>query len=189
MHLVSGGIILEFELDDADTAFNESGVSYEITDVKIFATLHTIDSALANSYASHVLKGNPLHLHYSSVVSSRHLVTGSNFTISLVRGFTRLKQCFVLFVKAGEKKTNIFHSPFNGTYNTDVDDFTWQISIGSRKWPERPTRGFAEWWMRLRQAAGSVYGSSDHSTSATDYSNGCYILGNDFEKGGQHGIT
>ena len=86
LHLVSGGIILEFELDDADTAFNESGVSYEITDVKIFATLHTIDSALANSYASHVLKCNPLHLHYTSVVSSRHLVTSANFTISLVRG-------------------------------------------------------------------------------------------------------
>ena len=34
----------------------------------------------------------------------------------------------------------------------------------------------------LRQAAGSFYGSSDHSISATDYSNGCYILGNNVEK-------
>ena len=82
--------------------------------MKLFANLHTIDSALANSYASHVLKGNPLHLHYSSVVASRHLVTGSNFTISLVRGFTRLKQFFVVFVKAGDKKTKSLHSPFNG---------------------------------------------------------------------------
>ena len=85
MHLVAGGLILEFELDDADTAFTESAVSFEITDVKLFANLHTIDSALANSYASHVLKGNPLPLHYSSVVASRHLATGNNFTISLVR--------------------------------------------------------------------------------------------------------
>ena len=112
LHLVSGGLILEFELDDADTAFTESQVSYEITDVKLFSNLHSIDSALANSYASHVLKGNPLHLHYSSVVASRHLVTGSKFTISLVRGFTRLKQCFVVFVKAGDTKTKTFHSPF-----------------------------------------------------------------------------
>ena len=123
MHLMSGGVILEFELDDSDTSLTESGVSSEITDVKLFANLHTIDSALANSYASHVLKGNPLHLHYSSVVASRHLVTGSNFTISLVRGFTRLKQCSVVFVNSGEKKTKSFHSPFNGTYNTDHDDF------------------------------------------------------------------
>ena len=99
LHLISSGIVMEFELDDADTAFNETGVSYEITDVKLFATLHTIDSALANSYASHVLKGNPLHLHYTSVVSSRHLVNGSSVSISLVRGFTRLKQCFIISVK------------------------------------------------------------------------------------------
>ena len=96
MHLISGGIILEFELDDADTAFNETGVSFEIADVKLFASLHTTGSALANSYASHDLKGNPLHLHYSSVVASRHLVAGNNLTISRVRGFTRLKQCFVV---------------------------------------------------------------------------------------------
>ena len=104
MHLVSGGLILEFELDDADTAFSESGVSYEITDVKLFANLHTIDSALANSYASHVLKGNPLHLHFTSVVASRHLVNGNNFTISLVRGFTRLKQCFIVLSKMVKRK-------------------------------------------------------------------------------------
>ena len=89
---------------------------------------------------------------------------------------------FCCVVKVGEKNTKTFHSPFKGTYNTDVDDFTWQISIGSRKWPERPARGIAESFMRLRQAAGSLYGSSDHSISAADYSNGCYILGNNSEK-------
>ena len=107
LHLVSGGLVLEFELDDADTAFAESGVTLEITDVKLFANLHTIDSALANSYASHVLKGNPLHLHYTSVVASRHLVNGSNFTISLVRGFTRMKQCFIVFQKWSKESNNL----------------------------------------------------------------------------------
>ena len=108
LHLISSGIVMEFELDDADTAFNETGVSYEITDVKLFATLHTIDSALANSYASHVLKGNPLHLHYTSVVSSRHLVNGSSFSISLVRGFTRLKQCSIISVKKWREEDKDF---------------------------------------------------------------------------------
>ena len=36
--------------------------------------------------------------------------------------------------------------------------------------------------MRLRQAAGSFYGSSDHSIAPTDYVGSCYILGNNFEK-------
>ena len=43
LHLVSGGLILEFELEDADTAFNESGVSFETEDVKLFANMHTIE--------------------------------------------------------------------------------------------------------------------------------------------------
>ena len=137
LHLISGGLILEFELDDADTAFNETGVSYEITDVKIFATLHTIDSALANSYASHVLKGNPLHLHYSSVVSSRHLVNGSSFTISLVRGFTRLKQCFIVFVKNGDKKTKTFSAPL-------VERITQTRMILLGKFPSVRTAGLRD---------------------------------------------
>ena len=89
---------------------------------------------------------------------------------------------FHSFRKNGDKKTKTFHSPFGGTYNTDQDDFTWQISIGSHRWPQRPCRGIAESFMRLRQAAGSFYGSSDHSISPADYANGCYILGNNFEK-------
>ena len=51
------------ELDGAGTAFNQTRVSFEITVVKLCADLHTVDSALAKSYASHDLKGNPLHLH------------------------------------------------------------------------------------------------------------------------------
>ena len=100
--------MLESELDDADTAFSETGVVLEFTDVKLFANLHTIDSDLANNYASHVLKGNPLRLQYTSVAASRHLVNGSNFTISLVRGFTRLKLCCIVFVRNGQKKTRNF---------------------------------------------------------------------------------
>ena len=111
LHLVSGGLVLEFELDDADTAFGESGVVLEITDVKLFANLHTIDSALANNDASHVLKGNPLYLHFTAVVASRHLVNGSNFTISLVRGFTRLKQCFIVLSTTVKRKQKPFSRP------------------------------------------------------------------------------
>ena len=69
-----------------------------------------------------------------------------------------------------------------GPYNTDVDSFSWQTIIASRKFPERPCRGNAESFMRLRQAAGSFYGSSDHSIRPTDYVGTCYLLGNNFEK-------
>ena len=38
LHLVSGGLVWEFDLDDADTAFNETGVTYGITGVKLVAS-------------------------------------------------------------------------------------------------------------------------------------------------------
>ena len=93
VHLISGGLVAEFELAEKTTAFAESSANcFFLQDVSLLGTIHTIDSALANTYAAHVLKGIPLHLHYTSVVSSRHLVPGPTFTINLVRGFTRLRQ-------------------------------------------------------------------------------------------------
>ena len=92
--------MLEMEFDDASTAFGESDASWIVQDVSLLGNLHTIDSALANSYASHVLKGNPLHLHYVSVVTTRHIAPGPSFTINLVRGFTRLRQIFWTYVSA-----------------------------------------------------------------------------------------
>ena len=101
LHLISGGLVVELELDDYGVAFAETG-PFIITDVSLLANLHEIDSSLANSYASHVLKGGPLHIHYSSVVSSRHLLTGPSFTVNLVRGFTRLRQIYWCFIESSD---------------------------------------------------------------------------------------
>ena len=177
------GLILEFELDDALTGFSEtSGVDFQITDVKMLANIHTVDSALANSYASHVLRGNPLHLHYSTVVASRHLVTDSSFDISLVRGFTRLKAIFAVFVKAGQKKATVFASPFDTTANTDTDSYNWQITIGSRRFPERAATGVAGNYQYFRQAAGTFYGTGSHNIMPDRYRLNLYILGCNLEK-------
>ena len=46
----------------------------------------------------------------------------------------------------------------------------------------RPCKGVAESWVRLRQAAGSFSGSTDHNIDATDYATNMYVLGNNFEK-------
>ena len=100
LHLISGGLVLEMEFDDASTAFNEADASWIVQDVSLLGKLDTIDSALANSYASHVLKGNPLHLPYASVVTTRHIAPGPSFKTNLARGFTRLRQIFWTYVSA-----------------------------------------------------------------------------------------
>ena len=60
--LLAGGLIIELDLDDADTAFSESNTDWQITDVALLANVHEIDSSLANTYAQHVLRGSP-HPH------------------------------------------------------------------------------------------------------------------------------
>ena len=95
---------------------------------------------------------------------------------------TRLKAIFAVFVTATGKKASVFASPFNQTFNTDTDSFQWQITIGSRRFPERPCAGIAESFMRLRQAAGTFYGSSDHSILPSQYASNSYILGCQLEK-------
>ena len=165
LHLISGGLVLELELEDVGVAFAETG-PYHITDVGLLANLHEIDSSLANSYASHVLRGNPLHIHYSSVVSSRHLLSGPSFTINLVRGFTRLRQIYACFIQtsdATKKKAKDFKSPVGQDFIVAQDGFSWQTTIGSRRFPERHCTGVAETFMRLRQASACFYGTDDIS--------------------------
>ena len=153
LHLISGGLVIEMEFDVANTAFAESGADWIVQDVALLGTLHEIDSSLANSYANHALKGNPLSLHYVSVVSTKHILPGPNATINLVRGFTRLRQIFWTFISATGKAARDMKGPANTTYAHANGNYSWMITIGSRKFPERPTEGVSEAFLRLKQAA------------------------------------
>ena len=93
-----------------------------------------------------------------------------------------MSQIFVVFVQAAGKNVSDFKSPVHQVYDTDNDDFAWQITIGSRRFPETPCQGIAQSWMRFRQAAGSFYGSSDHAISGTQYATNTFVLGCNLEK-------
>ena len=160
---------MEFELDDKAAAFEEAGANWVLQDVSLLGTLHELDSALANSYASHVLNGNPLHLHYTSVVSSRHIVPGPSFTINIARGVTILRQLFWTFHTTTSKESRDFVGPGNTAFANANDGYSWMISIGSRKFPERNSEGVSEAFMRFRQAAATFYGDSGMAISPTNY--------------------
>ena len=181
------------EFVDASTAFNEANANWIVQDVSLLANLHTIDSSLANSYASHVLKGNPLHLHFTSVATTRHIAPGPSFTINLVRGFTRLRQLFWCYVSANGKKARDFKGPNNVNFDLDGDNYQWMVTIGSRKFPERHSDGVSEAFLRLRQAAATFYGQDDMSITPAQYMPNQpgrgFIQGLDLEKCGAHGAT
>ena len=70
LSLVSGGVTIEMELADSDQSFDTSvnPASWEIKDVSLLCSMHTIDSSLANSYAKHILSGNSINFNTKSMV-------------------------------------------------------------------------------------------------------------------------
>ena len=74
MSLVSGGLTIEMELSaDVDQAFDNTNTpNWEIKDVSMLCSMHTVDSSLANSYAKHVLSGNSINYHGKSMVTTKH---------------------------------------------------------------------------------------------------------------------
>ena len=64
----------------------------------------TLDSALQNSYAEHVLSGKSLPINYGTYITMQQTVTGSNISVNVARAVSRLKTIFC---------------SFNGDYTTD----------------------------------------------------------------------
>ena len=154
--LVSGGFVIEMELDaDTGAAFDVSSnpANWDITDVSMLTSIHTIDSSLANSYAKHILSGNSISYHTKSMVVTKHLITDSTFTIPIVRGFSRVCQIYLTLHKgssASEKPILDFYNPVNNqNLNTTTDVASVQLTIGSRRFPERPIDSAGGQWFTI----------------------------------------
>ena len=187
LSLCSGGVTVEMELSaDSGQAFTTTNTpTWSIKDVALSCTLHQIDQSLSSSYAKHILQGNSISYHTKSMVCTKHLITGSSFTLPIVRGYTRLCQVWMTMHKAAEKPILDFYSPINNAsavHDTTTDTCTMQLSIGSRRWPERPTSSVGEQFLRLRQAAGVFYGESDIAILPADFVNRKFIAAWDLEK-------
>ena len=90
LNLCSGGVTIEMELSsDVGQAFDATNTpAWSIKDVALSCTLHQIDSSLANGFSKHILSGNNINYHTKSMVCAKHLITGSSFTIPIVRGYS-----------------------------------------------------------------------------------------------------
>lgn len=89
-----------------------------------------------------------------------------------------------------EKPILEFYSPVNNAaLSTTSDVATFQLSIGSRRWPEGPSNSVGEQWLRLRKAAVVVYGESEISILPTDFRNRKSIVAWDLEKVGHQGAS
>jgi len=144
-----------------------TSISWQIEDIRIVCDVVTLDSALQNSYAEHVLAGKTLPINYSTYISQFQTVSSSDFAVNVSRACSRLKSVFVNFdstphtiTTTGEtlihKQFNTFAHPmtdseFSGMPYNFEKELQWQLQIGSKNFPEYPVRSIAETFYQLKK--------------------------------------
>ena len=180
------------------TAANTSQV-WEIQQFQVKCDVCTLDNALDNEYAQHLLSGKNLPINFSTYVTQLQAITSnSSVSINVQRAFTRLKTAFVSLVSTSalatgvRKEFNFFYNP--GFYATSAydssKDVQFQLQIGSKLYPEYPIWSTQESFYQLRKCLG-VHASSFHSidVSPIEYKSTKYIVGIDTEKVLSAGFT
>ena len=207
-------LTLEFEIVSSATdaigstiaggAFEDANTStaWQIEDVRVVCDVVTLDSALQNSYAEHVLSGKALPINYGTYVSILQACAGPNINVNVTRAVSRLKTLFFNFdtphnAAAGDgngrslilKDWNSFVHPMGGAFDA-TREVQWQVQIGSKLFPEYPCRSAAQTYYELKKALG-IASSAFHSISPTmtQFINDHFLIGVDTERILEAGFT
>ena len=180
---------------------------WQIEDVQIKCDICTLDNALDNEYAQHLLSGKSLPINYNTYVSQTQQLAGQNPVINITRALTRLKSIFINL----DKTRGYENVQANGgtTYKTFNDFFhsmgaqalanqpydpgremEFQVQIGSKLFPEYPMRSVSECFYQLRKTLG-IHTSSFHNVdlTAATYRTRKFIVAIDTEKVLSAGFT
>jgi len=168
----------------ASSAFSSANTStkWHIENAQVKVDLCTLDNALDNSYAQHLLSGKSLPISYNTFVSQMQTVSGGDLRVNVSRALTRLKSVFVTLEKdlTGStrgvlplrKTWNDFFSPMSDA-NKDgklkhnpKGEFEFQLQIGAKLFPEYPIRSHAEAYYQLKKTLG-VQASAVHNFDVT----------------------
>ena len=68
-----------------------------MSDVRLVGDVVSLDSALQNSYAEHVLSGKSLPINYGTYITMQQTVLGSEIGVNISRAVSRLKTIFCSF--------------------------------------------------------------------------------------------
>jgi hypothetical protein len=207
-------ITIELELSDGNVdaivdpsltgdAYDDTNVStdWQIENVQVKVDVCTLDNALDNSYAQHLLSGKSLPISYNTFVSQLQSTNATDKNlINVSRALTRLKSVFVTMHRTDtdnvqRKFWNNFFSPMQPenktalTHNSD-GEFEFQLQIGSKLFPEYPIRSHNEAYYQLAKCLG-VQSSAVHNfdITAREYRSHKFILGTDCEKVLDAGFT
>jgi hypothetical protein len=193
---------------DTFTEFNTS-VTWQIINVMAKCDVCTLDNALDNSYAEHLLSGKSLPINYNTYISQmQSLLSGTvgqkSVRLNITRSLSRLKSVFVTLQRQipfvskefiGRKKWNDFYSPmwkYGGNFNAQDNrgEFEFQLQLGSKLYPEYPIRSHGEGYYQLRKTIGAQ-SNKHHSLEigSHEYRHHKFILGTDTERVLEAGFT
>ena len=131
--------------------------SWKITEPQIKCDIVMLDSELQNSYASHLLSGKALPIHFSTYATNVHTATGNDNSLSIARSFTRLKSVVAIMFHGGgtdtqTKVANFFYHPMNETYNKNAE-VEFQLQLGSAVYPQYPIRSLGRGILQSTQSS------------------------------------
>ena len=177
-----------------------TSVAWQIQNVQVKVDLCTLDNALDNSYAEHLLSGKALPINYNTFVSQmQSILSGANgqqkVRLNVTRALSRLKSVFVTLFKSmpavekGTKEWNTFYSPmmpyagFAANQYNSLGEFEAQLQLGAKLYPEYPIRSHAEGFYQLRKTLG-VKSSTMHNfdIDSHEYRSTKFIWATDMER-------
>ena len=191
LHLLQG-LVVELTLGDALQAIATTPVDavvvsqkWDISDVSLMASCLHVNSAISVQYHNHLAQGLDMPISFSSVIGTRHISVTNSFTLSLSRSLTHCKQLYFVLVsnEAGNKEVKDFKINVAGVgVNLARDAFTWQVQVGSHRYPDFPVIGAAESYHRLLQAASVANTSDDIAITPAAFVGTGAVFGINFEK-------
>jgi hypothetical protein len=192
-------IIKPLANDGPQVHVENTSIDWTISDVQLKCDLCTLDNALDNEYAQHLLEGKALPINYNTFVTQNQAISGTNVSINVSRALSRLKTIFITFLHSDSAANSQVSKEFNGFYHPmsekggpydSTGELEYQIQIGSKLYPEYPVRSLSEAFSKLKQC---VYGADNnfHSISFTakQYQKDTFIIGIDTEKVPGAGFT
>jgi len=204
-------VLSQFSTDpDPTEKFNERNTSlkWQIENVQLKCDLCTLDNALDNSFSQHLLDGKSMPISYNTYISQMMTIAGKDVQVNVSRAVSRLKSVFVTLdhdvpsesqgLYKTRKAWNDFYSPMHSlstegetwdNYHED-GEFEFQLSAGSKLFPEYPIRSHAEAFYQLKKTLG-VQSSKVHSFDimSKEYRSYKMIIGIDTEKVLSAGFT
>ena len=158
--------------------------NWDMTDVQVKCDLLTLDNALENEYASHLLSSKTLPVNFSTWNHTNQSTgNGKNLSAHINRALTRLKSVFITLHNSDTdwyKQAKPFYHPIENSASDQygiADEHQYWLQICNKLIPEYPVNSLAESLSQLRKTVGhpsQMFGRW--------YGTSKYIIGLDLEK-------